>query len=54
MGWVRGPVPAARHRAPRSLMEPSRGGGEADSSLVVPRTHPMGPSPTSLRRSSSF
>jgi hypothetical protein len=54
MGWVRGPVPATRHRAPRSLMEPSRGGCEADSSLVVPRTHPMGPSPTSLRPSANF
>jgi hypothetical protein len=26
----------------------------ADSSLVVPRTHPMGTSPTSLRQSANF
>jgi len=33
-------------------MEPSRGG--CDASLVVPRTHPLGTSPTSLRRSANF
>ncbi len=49
-GWgAWDPFPTARHRAPSSLMEPSRGGSEADSYLVV-ATHPTPRPPRPRRR----